>query len=680
MPVDGRSRSIAWRSAVAIGSVVAIAAAAAELCAREVARASLAEAAFGAAPSIGAILAVTVAAALAGFLARPRAATVLLFSTLFTIGLALQLRLGARLQSDGFYYFSYLRSLTFDRDVEFTNDYRLLGLREPHLYNLTRTNHAQSAWTIGPAIVWSPFFGAGHLVARSLSANDPNVSANGISFPYRQAVCIAGLFYGLLGCWFIYRFTALFFGRGIAAGACVATVAGSFMLWYIIREPSMTHAPSMALVAAFAWAWAGTRDGRTLTQWGLLGLLAGFMTLVRWQNALFALLPAWDVALMLVAAWRGSDRRRAVSAIAAGALFTAAATVAFVPQMLAWRAIYGSWLAVSPIGPRLDFLHPKLVDILWSARNGLLSTAPILYGGAIGLVMFAVARPSAGVPVLAAVAAMTWFNAAIQDWWGSAGFGGRRFDGTIPFFALGVACLGERTLAFVRRFPAVALGASGVLLVLWNVTFMSAAHAGVVRIGQPVAFGEAMAAQAAALHRWFGNPFSYPASLAFAARNGVSPARYDLLSGDRFLGDPLRPYGRIEVGGDDTWLLGGGWHQPEQDAGTTFRWSTARSLVLVPLDHAAPLRLQIRLHAFAHPGAPPQTVILAVNGRLHGPVPVPGGWQVAELMVPADAWRAGVNHVDLQFAWERRPMDVGLGGDARPLSAAVDYVRVAVAE
>ena len=62
---------------------------------------------------------------------------------------------GARLQSDGFYYYAYLRSLTFDRDVEFSNDYRMLGLGDKaHLFNPTPTGYAQSAWTIGPAIVW----------------------------------------------------------------------------------------------------------------------------------------------------------------------------------------------------------------------------------------------------------------------------------------------------------------------------------------------------------------------------------------------------------------------------------------------------------------------------------------------------------------------------------------------
>ena len=53
------------------------------------------------------------------------------------------------------------------------------------------------------------------------------------------------------------------------------------------------------------------------------------------------------------------------------------------------------------------------------------------------------------------------------------------------------------------------------------------------------------------MHGWFGNPFSYPANLMYALRHGVSPGDYDRLSTDRFIGDPLQPYGRVDVGNTD---------------------------------------------------------------------------------------------------------------------------------
>jgi hypothetical protein len=633
------------------------------------------------------LLALTVLAVVAGAVAgltaprveskSRRAQTAILFAVLFAAGVAFQLQLGARLQSDGFYYYAYLRSTAFDGDVDFTNDYRLLGLGDKaHLFQPTPTGYAQSAWTIGPAIVWAPFFAGGHIVARQLARSDPNVSTNGVSFPYRQAVCIAGLFYALLGSWFCFRIAARWYARPLAAAATAFVMGGSFMLWYIVKEPSMTHAPSMAAVAGFVWAWLATRDERTTGQWAWLGALAGFMTLIRWQNALFALLPACDAIALLVAAGRSGDRLRFGRTMIRGALFTACATAAFVPQMIAWHSIYGAWFAVSPVGPQIRWSDPHLADILWSSRNGLFSWSPVLYCGAIGLVAFAAARPAVGIPALLAVTAMTYFNACIQDWWGSAGFGGRRFDGTIPLFCIGVAAFGSSAVALTRRHPLRIVAGAGSILVLWNLALMSAAQDGVVRIGESLSFGDASAAQSRALHRWFGNPFTYPASLAFALRNGLPPSDYDLLSANRFLIDPLRPYARVDIGAGDAWLLGEGWHGPEREGAITYRWAASPAEMLAPLDHAAALTVQIRLHAFNYPEWPGQTLTLAVNGRRYGPVAVDKDWQTLEFATSEDAWRSGVNRLSLEFASARSPADVGLGGDPRPLAAAVDYVRV----
>ena len=658
---------------IAAAGWLLIGCAALELCSREVARRSITD--------IGAFWVVLIAVTggcIAGRVQRWTAP--LLFSVLFVLGVALQLQLGARLQSDGFYYYAYLRSLVFDGDVNFTNDYKMIGLGDkPHLFNPTPTGYAQSAWTIGPALVWSPFFAAGHVVAKALASRGADISTDGTAYPYRQAVCIAGLFYGLLGSWFTFQLSALFFNRRLAAVATALVVLGSFMLWYIVKEPSMTHAPAMAGTAAFAWFWASTRGTRTLRQWAILGAIAGFITLIRWQNVLFALLPAFEAIGMLVASLRSSDTRRTRATFIAGLTFTACATIAFLPQMLAWKSIYGSYLAVSPVGPQIRWWDPHLIDVLWSSRNGLLSWSPILYVGAIGLFLFAARWPAVGVPSLIAVAVMVYFNASIQDWWGSAGFGGRRFDGTIPLFALGVAAFADRAAEWARRHPLRMVTAAGALLVVWNLSMMGAAQSGQVRIGESVSFGETGAHQARALHRWIGHPFTYPISLWFAARNDVPIGAYDLLDADRFLGDPLRPYGRIDIGTDDGPLLGDGWHGEEKNAAITFRWAASPATVLVPLDHAANLAVQIRAQAFNYPGAPPQTLNAYVNDRLAvRDLVVPNEWTTIGFEAAEEFWRAGVNRMRLEFARVNRPADVGLGGDPRMLSAAVDYVRVQI--
>ena len=676
------SRAAAW-TALAIAAV--------DLAGRQVARRSLLQVLPGPTPSPEWVVAGALVAAIAGLTIAQRqpGATPgrtgragLVLAALFTVGLLLQLQLGARLQSDGFYYYAYLRSLAFDRDVNFMNDYRMLGLSDkPYLFQPTRTGHAESAASIGPAIVWAPFFAAGHVVATRLHAAGRDVATDGTSYPYRQAVCVAGLFYGLIGCWFMYRLVGMFFPGRIAGAAVFLTVSGSFMAWYLVKEPTMTHAPAMASVAAFAWLWAATRTDRSIRMWAVLGLLAGFMALIRWQSILFALLPGIDAALALAAAARTGDRRRLRQTIAGSAVFLACMLAGFLPQMLAWQAMYGSPIARSPVGPQLRWLEPHVADILWSARNGLFSTGPILSLGAIGLAAFAIAQPGVGVPAIVAIAVMVYFNACIQDWWGSDAFGGRRFDGTIPFFALGVAAFVHHATRLVQRHPLGSVVALLSAFAVWNAAMIRVAHDGSVRIGQTLSFDRSWALQARVVHRWFGNPFAYPASLVYAARNGVSPGDYDLLSTNRFLADPLQPYARVDLGADDEWLLGDGWHGPERDGDTTFRWAASPATLRVPLDHAAELRVQIRAHAFAYPGAPPQVLAIHVNGAASAAgtcaaVPVPAGWQVVECTVDAGSLRAGVNRVELRFASVQRPVDVGAGGDGRPLAAAVDWLRV----
>jgi hypothetical protein len=102
--------------------------------------------------------------------------------------------------------------------------------------------------------------------------------------------------------------------------------------------------------------------------------------------------------------------------------------------------------------------------------------------------------------------------------------------------------------------------------------------------------------------------------------------------------------------------------------------------VLIPLDHVAPLLLQVRAIPFTYDGGPDGSLAVKVNGRRFGPVRVSGGgWQRAEIPVEAAAWRPGINRVELLWLSAAIPARVGAGADPRQLGARVDFVRVQVA-
>ena len=361
----------------------------------------------------------------------------------FPAGMAAQLRLGARLQSDGFYYFAHLRSLWFDRDQDLTNDYRLLGMGDKaHLFTPTSTGPAQSAWTIGPAIVWAPFFAVGDRVAaiaaRVRAATWPWTARR---IPYRQAVCVAGLCWGLHGPVLLLPAEPRCFAATVVGGVAHGAVAtGSFLLWYLVKEPTMTHAPSMAAVAgvhvgmggdarrAAALAMGGARPARGLHEHDSL--------------AERDLRPAAGARVDRGAAFR--RRRRAHAGTCSHharerrRCSRVAAVVGFVPQMLVWKAIYGQLLAVSPIGPQIRWWDPRLSDILWSSRNGLFATSPVLYVGALGSAAL-LAPGSALRAARRSRPSARWCTSTRRSRTGGAArrLAGRRFDGTLPLLVVG---------------------------------------------------------------------------------------------------------------------------------------------------------------------------------------------------------------------------------------------------
>jgi hypothetical protein len=107
--------------------------------------------------------------------------------------------------SDEIQYFSYLRSLWFDRDVHFENEYRYFfdrgvgrneGFHETFLERTTEAGRPPNFGTIGSALLWSPFYAIGDLSARLMRASGREVAVDGFSQPYIAAVAYGSAFYG----------------------------------------------------------------------------------------------------------------------------------------------------------------------------------------------------------------------------------------------------------------------------------------------------------------------------------------------------------------------------------------------------------------------------------------------------------------------------------------------------
>jgi hypothetical protein len=374
--------------------------------------------------------------------------------------------------SDEVQYFAYLRSLWFDHDVSFDNEYRYFydhgvarsdGFRETFLERTTATGRRINFGTIGCAILWSPFYAVGDLAARASGA-----PADGFSRPYVAAVAYGSACYG---------FAALMLGwvcaRRLGLDGRSATFAvwiGTPLVFYMYVAPPFSHACSAFAVALFITVWLRVRREWSTRGLIALGASAALMAMVREQDAFFAAGPAIDYAIDLA---RGRARPApAVAGVLAG-------LAAYTPQLIAYLRINGHVGPDTSVEHKMSWSAPHALQVLFSPEHGFFVWTPLALFALAGLVAAAVRRKADGVErqkdpariaalMLLMVALQVYVGGSVESWTVAGAFAQRRFIALSAILIVGLALLVER----LRTAPAsarAAVAAAVVVAAYWNV-------------------------------------------------------------------------------------------------------------------------------------------------------------------------------------------------------------------
>ena len=391
--------------------------------------------------------------------------------------------------SDEIQYFAYLRSLWFDGDLSFDNEYRALlgrgvsadsGFADTNLTLVTDTGLRPNFGTIGSAILWAPFYAAGDLTARVARAAGRDVDVDGYSLPYVAAVCVGSAIYGLL---------ALALSAAVArhlvrqrTWAVAAILAGTPLVFYMFVAPVFAHATSAFAVALFVFVWLRVRE--TWSAGGLvaLGGAAGLMAMVREQDAFLVIGPLLDIGRALWRRRRPGGRLEPAPRLHALLLGAVAGVIAIAPQLWAYLILNGR-LGPSPLVARkMRWDAPHALGVLFSPEHGFFLWTPLAVLAIAGLARLVVQRrrgdpPSIeagwiGVCALLMVASQVYVAGSVDSWTVAGSFGQRRFVAVTPLLAIGLAAL----LAAAPRWPRAArllLHAAVIVCVWWNVGLMA---------------------------------------------------------------------------------------------------------------------------------------------------------------------------------------------------------------
>ncbi len=378
--------------------------------------------------------------------------------------------------ADEIQYFAPLRSLVFDFDLDYENEYTHFYQRDPAglaAFKGTFLDRREPASgrhinyaPLGSAFLWSPFYLLAHLgvlVVRGLGAG---VAADGFSFPYLAAVSLASALYAFLGLLLIHDLLR----REAGASELVATLSvvtlwlGTPVVYYMTIAPGFGHSNSLFAVSLLLWLTLRTwRGSRSALHFFGLGLAAGLCGFVREQDLLFACVPGGLLA------WEALRTRAVGPALGRVAALGLGIALLLLPQLLVYRTLSGGLSPSRLVTRKMSWGSPHCLEVLLHPSHGLFFWTPILLVATAGLFVWAWRRRDAPAALLVvALLLQVWIGGAVESWHMAGAFGSRRFIAASPVFGFGLAAMFEG----LRRARAGLVVAVAALAVWWNLSLM----------------------------------------------------------------------------------------------------------------------------------------------------------------------------------------------------------------
>jgi len=554
-----------------------------------------------------------------------------------------------RVGGDGFEYYALARSIVFDQDLRFDNEFAGLGAQPVR----TREGETTSRFPVGLPLVWIPALLLCRAAALLLNLFGAGLDTTGFSSFYQSAATTTSFALAIAGLALLERLLREWFAPALVTLVLLGIFFATPLHFYAVANPSMSHAASSAAATLFLACWLRARGGDAERPWLLAGLAGGLMSLIRIQDGALFAMPAADALL---------QRRhpRVLGALAVGPALAAAL------QLAMWWGMYGAGF-LGRAAEQGHFGRPELnvIGVLLSARHGLFTWTPLYALALAGLLLWLVKDARLALAMLFGIALSVALNSLQWDWWGADAFGQRRLLGLTPMLALGLA----QTLLFLERRPLVPLAAGLFALIAWNQQFAYIYNSEMIAgKGQAVSLERLAPAQVEV------------AALRLLRLEPILPRRafvllYDNLRGV-WLDEGARSLGGAIDLGDrepETFpLVGHGWSEPQREDGVGFRYSNVRrSWLRVPILTPADFEVTLRIRAAFDQA--PVSVGLEVGGERVGAEPLAREWRELTFRVPARLLEPGVN--DLALAFSTTPAEVVPGFRGRNAAAAVDSVR-----
>lgn len=378
----------------------------------------------------------------ANILNNPKAHIVIFLVILFGCILLLFGRLyisGSAIGGDAVYYYSNLRSIIIDQDLNFKNEYYYFhnqtsdftGNRKipiiPQKNQLTDKFPAK--YPIGSAIFLSPPFLLTHGISITLEKFGVGITTDGYNLLYQSSAALGSLFYAFAGLLLIYKLGTKIFNPQIAFLGTLIIWLATPLIYYMTMEPLSSQPISVFCISLFIYLWYTTRKKSTIFHWVILGIVGGLMSIVRYQDSLFLLIPIIDNFKKLYPPFFSFKLF----------LFLLLAGLIISPQLFINNYLYSSPFQTGYGDAGFPYItSPEILYTLFSPERGLLVWSPILIFAFIGLYWFTKKAKLVGFLLLFSFLIQVYIISSWADPSQGDSFGNRILLNSSIIFAIGI--------------------------------------------------------------------------------------------------------------------------------------------------------------------------------------------------------------------------------------------------
>ncbi len=305
--------------------------------------------------------------------------------------------------------------------------------------------------TMGMSILYSPFFFAGHGIAKFMGWE-----AYGYSPIYKIGLLVGAVFYFFIGLFFLRRILKNYFSERITALTIITIGLGTNLLNYATYDACMSHMYNFTLINVFVWYTIQWYKSPRLFKLLMLGLLSGLIALIRPSNIVVL------VFFFIYGISSVEELKQRVKLIFTKfhwfVLMGIAFFIVWIPQMIYWHSITGHYFVNSYPDEQFFWGNPHFIDGLFSYRKGWFLYTPVMVFAILGIPFLFRKLKEFSWAILIFISLATYIIVSWWCWWYGGSFGMRSFVDYYGLLAIPMALLFTEIWNYRKRSKAIVLG------------------------------------------------------------------------------------------------------------------------------------------------------------------------------------------------------------------------------